>query len=125
MSKHVAVWIDHQEARIFEVHPEANEHVVLAPRHVHQRHPTGPGGPKDHPEDQKRFFHEVARSLESSDQVLVVGPSTAKLEFIRYAEKHAHALAPKVVGVETVDHPTDGHLIAYAKTYFKRTDRLL
>lgn len=55
--------------------------------------------------------------------MLVVGPSTAKLQFIRYAYKHDATLEPRIVGVETVDHPTDGQLVAYAKRYFARDDR--
>jgi hypothetical protein len=35
-----------------------------------------------------------------------------------------HALEPRIVGIETVDHPTDGQLVAYAKKYFGMTDRV-
>jgi hypothetical protein len=28
------------------------------------------------------------------------------------------------VGIETVDHPTDGQLLAYAKKYFAKADAL-
>jgi hypothetical protein len=54
----------------------------------------------------------------------VVGPSTAKLQFIHYAYKRDHTLEPRIVGVETVDHPTDGQLIAYSKRYFAADDRM-
>jgi hypothetical protein len=30
-----------------------------------------------------------------------------------------------IVGVETVDHPSDAQLVAYAKQYFKAEDRML
>jgi len=66
----------------------------------------------------------VAHALEGSDEILLVGPSTAKLKFLRYAYAHDPALAARVVGVETVDHPTDGQLLAYARTYFKSVDRM-
>jgi stalled ribosome rescue protein Dom34 len=125
MHKHVAVWIDHKEAHLFAIQPDKVEKdVVLAPHHVHHKHPQGPEGVKNHPEDAKRFFHEVARSLEGSDEVLLVGPSTAKLEFLRHVQEHDHALGPKIIGIETVDHPTDGQLVAYARTYFKRADHM-
>jgi len=125
MSKQIAVWIDHKEARIFAVHVDKiDEEVVLAPHHIHHTHIRDAQSVKGHPEDDKRFFREVASSLEGAEQVLVVGPSTAKLDFLRYIEKHDHARGPKVVGVETVDHPTDKQLAAYAKTYFKRVDRM-
>jgi stalled ribosome rescue protein Dom34 len=125
MSNHVAVWLDHKEAHVFEIHLEkVKELVMAAPHRIHHKHPKGAeGGVKEHPEDAKRFFHEIARSLEGAEQVLVVGPSTAKLEFLRYVHAHDHALGAKIVGIETVDHPTDGQLVAYAKTYFERVER--
>jgi stalled ribosome rescue protein Dom34 len=125
MSENVAVWIDHKEARICRVFPEkADEEVIVAAHHIHHKHPRGPEGVKAHPEDDKRFFHEVAQSLEGSNEILLVGPSTAKLEFLRYVQAHHHALAPKIIGVETSDHPTDGQLLAHAKAYFKRVARM-
>jgi hypothetical protein len=30
-----------------------------------------------------------------------------------------------IVGVETVDHPSDAQLVAYARHYFKAEDRML
>jgi hypothetical protein len=38
--------------------------------------------------------------------------------------QHDHALEAKVVGIETVDHPSDGQIVAFAKKYFKRADRM-
>jgi len=126
MPKHVAVWIDHKEARVLRVEPHPVDEVTIEPaHHIHNKHPRGPEEAKEHPEDAKRFFHEVAGSLEAAEEILVVGPSTAKLEFLKYVHKHDHALEPKIVGIETVDHPTDGQLVAYAKQYFKRRDRML
>jgi hypothetical protein len=41
MPSHAVIWIDHKEARLFHVHPEATEATtVLAPQHhLHARHP--------------------------------------------------------------------------------------
>lgn len=120
MTTRTTVWIDHREARVFHVSPETFDEVTVAvPQHVHRRHPKGESGAKEHPDDAKRFFDEVARSLGGSRHVLVVGPSTAKLEFIRYLHEHERALESNVVGIETVDHPTDPQLAAYTRTYFK------
>ena len=124
MTKHVALFIDHSEARIFHVTPDKiDEATIKSPLHTHHAHHKGADG-KDHSAGAKNFFNEVARSLADSDEILVVGPSTAKLEFIRHAHKHDPALEPKIIGVETVDHPTDGQIVAYAKKYFDRVDRM-
>jgi stalled ribosome rescue protein Dom34 len=91
----------------------------------HHRLPRGSEGRKDHPDDAKRFFHEVARALDRADEILVVGPSTAKIEFVKYMHKNDHARDPRILGVETIDHPSDARLAAYARLYFKaRAGRL-
>lgn len=125
MPTHAVIWIDHNEARIFHVHPEAaDETTVLAPQHHIHRHPKGRGEAREHPDDAHRFFGEVAKDLDGSDAILIVGPSSAKLEFFRYVHAHEHALEPKVVGIETADHPTDGQIVARARDYFKGSDRM-
>jgi stalled ribosome rescue protein Dom34 len=78
----------------------------------------------NHPEDLRHFFAEVARALEGSPKILVLGPSTAKLQFLRYAHEHARKIEPNIVGVESVDHPTDAQLVSYIKGYFHVTDRV-
>ena len=121
---HAAVWIDHHEAKVFRVNVDGFDvSIVESPHHHVHRHPIG-SEEKTHPTDAKHFFREVARALDQTDEILVVGPATAKLEFIRYLHKEARALEPKVVGVETVDHPTDGQLAAYARRYFLAADRM-
>lgn len=125
MSKHVAVWIDHREARVFHFNPDqVAEQTLKAHRPVHHQHMRGPDGAQAHPEDDRKYFHEVARAIDDAHDILIVGPSTAKLQFIRYVHQHEPALEPKIVGVETVDHPTDGQIIAYAVKYFKKTDQM-
>jgi stalled ribosome rescue protein Dom34 len=133
MPTHAVIWIDHKEARVFHVHPETvghaqpeaiDETTILSPRHLIHRHPKGRGEAKEHPDDAKRFFHEVARSLDGSDAVLIVGPASAKLEFLRYLQDHDKALEARVVGIETVDHPTAGEIVAYARRYFVGSDRM-
>ena len=123
MSRHYAVWIDHNEARIFHVAEEgAVEKTVRAPDTHHPHHPKRPDHHKGSPADAEHFYHDVVRSLEGADEVLVMGPGTAKLEFIRHAHKHDRILEPKIVGVETVDHPTDPQVVAFANRYFKKAD---
>jgi stalled ribosome rescue protein Dom34 len=133
MPAHAVVWIDHKEARVFYVQPETVGHVqpeaidettILSPQHHIHRHPKGRGEAKEHPDDARRFFHEVARSLDGSDTVLVIGPSSARLEFLKYAQDHDQPLHARIAGSATVDHPTDGEIVAYARKYFIASDRM-
>jgi len=120
MNTHVAVWIDHREARIFHIHPDTVDEVtVLAPlNNTHHKHPRGQEGTRQHPNDAKHFFDEVGRDLQGNEEILLLGPGAAKLDFLRYARTHDRAIEPRVVGIETVDHPSDKQLVAYARQYF-------
>jgi stalled ribosome rescue protein Dom34 len=122
---HAAVWMDHNEARIFHVDAESFDvsRIEAPHRHVH-RHPKGPGEERSHPADAQHFFHEVAEALAGAEEILVVGPATAKLEFLKHLQARDQALAAKIVGMETVDHPTDGQLAAHIRHYFRGVDRM-
>jgi len=122
---HTAVWIDHQEAKIFEVDrsSEATATVKATLGHLH-RHATVTAE-RQHPADVQRFFQEIARVLEGAQEILVLGPASAKLELVKHLRDHSPAVATRIVGVETVDHPTDGQITAYARKYFRAADRML
>lgn len=117
--RQTVLWLDHQEARIFGVDPEKPEATtVAAPQHHLHRHPKGPTAEHQHPHDNAHFFKQIASALNEVDEVLVVGPSTAKLQFLRYLKQQDLTLESKVVGVESVDHPSDGQLVTHARHYF-------
>src|SRR4051812_5796332 len=125
MAMQAVMWTDHQEARIFHVGPDAGDKtVIVAPQHRIHRHPKGRGEAREHPADQRHFFDAVERGLSAIDDLLIVGPASAKAEFVKDLHAHRRALESKIVGVETVDHPTDGEVVAYARTYFERVRRM-
>lgn len=120
MTTYTTLWIDHREARIIRIDENTfDERTLGAPHHIHRRHPKGESGAKEHPDDAKRFFRDVVRSLEGSSPILLVGPGSAKLDFFRYLHAHERTIESRVVGLETVDHPTDRQLAAHARAYFK------
>ena len=126
MATHVAVWIDHTEARIFDVHPDslghhhhADETTVKAPNHRVHRHQRGHDGEgHEHSADALHFFTEIARHLAGAGEVLIIGPAAAKRELMAHLNAHQPGLAAVVIGVETVDHPSDGEIVALAATRF-------
>ncbi len=113
---HAMVWIDHQEAKIFHLDAATFvETTVKAPQHHVTRKPQDHG----RHEGDDQFFHAVADKLAGAERILVVGPSSGKLDFLRFVHKHAHAIESAIVGVETLDHPTDRQLAAYVRHYFQ------
>ena len=126
MSRHVAVWIDHHQARLFRIQADkVEEQTVHAPSGGHHKHASGGDGAKEHPSDRQHFYHDVAKALAGTEEILIVGPSLAKLELVTHLHDHDRALGTKIVGIETLDHPTDGQIVAYAKKYFNRIDHMI
>ena len=48
----------------------------------------------------------------------------AKTELVKHIHHHDPKLMNVIVGVETVDHPSDAQLVAYARKYFNVADRM-
>lgn len=118
--RQMAMWIDHDEARTFHMTGETVEELTVpaVAHHVH-RHPKDQETKiRNHPQDELHFFAAVAHALEGAEEVLIMGPSVTKLRFLRYAQEHSPALASRVVGLETADHPTDRQLVAHIRHYF-------
>ena len=118
---HAAVWLDHNEARVF--HTTAvltlDETLITSPKAHTQLHRKSGAGDGHRATEDQHYYRQVAEALADATDVLVMGPSTAKLELIKYAHRHDPKLSAKIVGVETVDHPTDRQLAAHVRAYFK------
>jgi len=121
---HAVVWMDHQEARVFQFAEADVEKIAVHGHKHHLHHRGGSIGSGKAPADIA-FFDDIGDALEGVGEVLVLGPGAAKLEFIRHAAKVVPDLEQRIIGVETVDHPSDGQVVAYARKYFKAKDRML
>jgi stalled ribosome rescue protein Dom34 len=123
---HAVIWIDHHEAHLQSFTRDEKDSAVIrahgAPRQVH--HHSGSIGGGKAPTDID-FFSRIAHSVEGSREVLVMGPSQAKNEFVKYLGQHNPQLAAKVIGVEAADHPTEGQMLDHARRFFKAADRML
>jgi hypothetical protein len=67
----------------------------------------------------------VAQSIADAGAVLITGPANAKTELVKHISQHDPKLMKIIVGIETVDHPSDGELVAHARHYFKIEDEML
>jgi stalled ribosome rescue protein Dom34 len=122
---HVIVWIDHTEAKIFGVGREDADHQVVG-THSHQRHlhHKANSGDSGHVPIDKEFFQRVAKSLLNAGSLLVIGPASAKTELVTFLKEHYPQVAKHIAAVETVDHPSDGALVALARKFFRAEDGL-
>jgi stalled ribosome rescue protein Dom34 len=122
---HAVVWIDHSEARIFELGTTGVEHRRIRPtdRRGNIHHKAGTVGPGHAPADT-HFFAAIADALESIREILIVGHGQAKTELAHYIRDHVPALAPRIMGVEALDNPTEGEVVAFARNFFDIRDQM-
>jgi hypothetical protein len=120
---HAVIWIDHHEAHVIRFgRSDAESEIIKAP-HVHLHHKEHAVGSGRAPE-QSEFYEKVIAAARDSGELLIVGPANAKLHLIQFIERKHPAMSSRVVGVETVDHPSDGQLLAHARHYFQAADQM-
>jgi stalled ribosome rescue protein Dom34 len=122
---HAIVWIDHREAKIFHFNATEAERVLvhshLSGHHLqHKANTTGSG----HHGVDRDFLQRVTAELTHTGAILITGPANAKLELQHFLTEHRPDLAQRISGVEALDHPSDGALVALARKFFKADDRM-
>jgi stalled ribosome rescue protein Dom34 len=117
---HTVVWLDHNDAHVFHFVEGDIQKLDLHSQQAgqHLRHKVARTG------EDKHYYEAVAHALAESKEILIVGPSSAKLSLVKYLHASAPHTMEKVVGVESVDHPSDNQLLAHARQYFVHVDRM-
>lgn len=115
---HAVIWTDHHAASMLSFDAERIES-----RRLHA-HPHSTGQHKSDVRTQHEFFAALCDALEGHSQVLVTAGHTALSDLRRYIEKHRPHAAARIVGYEVVDHPSDKQLVAHARAFFDRHERL-
>lgn len=123
---HAVVWLDHSEAHVMHISPDDVEKSVVHPSkpHLHLHAKSGTVGTGRQAEDSD-YYHAIVEALKGAQEILVVGPAQAKLLLVKHILRHDHDMTDKIIGVETIDHPSDAQLVAYARKYFVAKDRML
>lgn len=121
---HAVVLIDHQKAEVLQFDSEHLQAQKVKSRSQHHLHSHHTRQPNSDVRTQHEFFGEVCDALIGIAEVLVVGGHTFQIDFRHYVEKHRPQVAKQIVAWETVDHPTEGQLLALAKKHFLKIDRM-
>ena len=113
---HAVVWMDHSEAHVvmFDREHAQAQRIRSRSHHKHQ----------GKTEDTSAFFGSIAKALAEKREVLLAGPGLARNQFRDWSEKHCPAVAQVVVDSVAADHPSDAQLVAMARQYFKKFDKL-
>lgn len=115
---HAVVWLDHQHAQVLKF----NTDTVQAQTVKAHAHPTRQHGSAVR--DGHAFFGAVCAALAGPTELLVTGGHTTQADFKHYLDQHRPALLPLVKGWQTVDHPSENQLLALARQFFLKFDRM-
>jgi stalled ribosome rescue protein Dom34 len=122
---HAVVWLDFKEAHIFLLTADDMERKKIkahAPSHkIHRKAGVVGSG---HTHDSTAYFKSIVDALSGTIGWLITGPAATKNELAGYVEKHSPELTRQLIGIEPMDHPTDGELVDYARRFFKAADKM-
>lgn len=114
---HAVVWMDHTEAHVLMFDRDHVQAQKIRSRSHHKS--TGRNATVD-----TAYLQAISKALIGVHEVLLTGPGAAKDEFAAWARAHAPQVARTVVEVLSTDHPSDAQLVALARKYFVRHDRM-
>lgn len=115
---HAVAFVDHQSAEVLQFD---SEQVVERKVHAHLKVTRQHGSAV---RTEHEFFGQVCDALDGIAEVLVVGGHQGLADFRHYVDKHRPLTAPRIVGYEVVDHPSENQLVALARKHFARYDRM-
>ena len=122
---HALVWIDHREARMFHFNAIEAEHTTVRSSHPNQHiHHKANAGDSGHAPVDNEYLKRVTKALADAGAILITGPANAKTELATYIKRNDTGLAARISGVETLDHPSDGALLALGRRFFRADDRM-
>jgi stalled ribosome rescue protein Dom34 len=115
---HAVIHIDHQKAEILQFD---SEHLQTQKIKSHSHHTRQHGSEV---RTEHEFFGQVCDALAGVAEVLVAGSHGAQNDFRHYVGKHRPQVMKQIAGWETVDHPSEGQLLALARKQFLKHDRM-
>jgi stalled ribosome rescue protein Dom34 len=112
------VWLDHTKAQVIHFDKDASESESLKTHSTHPHPKQNHADTHANEDDNTAFYNDIAAVLKDAQQILVVGPGQEKTAFVKYLAIKAPLVSENVKAVETVDHPSDGQLLSYARRHF-------
>lgn len=112
------LFIDRREAKLF--HFSAGDEVKLVFMHTSaqsKHHQTDQDATRPAVDDE--FLRSVVGALDHGGNTLLCGPGNSKYELQAYMQRHEPDLAARISGVEDLDDPQDGAILAIGRQFFR------
>ena len=113
------LWLDRLHAQLYLFTDLGFQEAKKFASH-HTDHHTHARDSFDAQREENSFFRELAKALEGSDKVMILGPGMAKHHLRTYLMEQWPMVARRIDRVETCDHPTEAQIAAMARGYFEK-----
>ena len=109
------VWMDSKKAMLYNLTDGGTK------SHLENDGPDHHTQKKDQVSDSNlnHFYKNLTTALKDASEILILGPGQSKEHFKSHVESHVSAMAKRIVGLETSDHPTDNQILAKGREFFK------
>ena len=122
---HSLVWLDHRVAKVFGFDRDSSSVALVHSTHPHSHlHHKANSSDSGHVAVDHLFLDSVASAIPHHGPVLIVGPGTAKKELHSHLLGRHRDIANRISAVHSLDHPSDGELLAFGRQFFDADDRM-
>ncbi len=120
--KYLGIWMDHSIAYLMGFSTEPIETKIIKSKSTHDEHSTGRGENQMHNKEQNvqaGFYKELSEYIISYDEVILFGPTNAKVELLNILKDDHHFDKIKIEMQQT-DKMTDNQQHAFVREYFTK-----
>jgi hypothetical protein len=122
---HLAVWVDHLQARLFWLYRERSTETAIRrddPRaHGNVHHHSGTPG-NGHAPLEPAYLEKISDAIGAAEEILLLGPLEARRALKTFLEHHKPAQAHHVLGDEALDHCDPAIIDQRARAFFRHAD---
>jgi len=120
-AKNLGIWIDHSTANLIDLNAEKNSITIKSDFTFDTKEETLSRSEHimHNKENQmhEAYYKKIANEIVKYDNVLLFGPTNAKLELHNYLNKDLHFKDVKI-NVESADKLSENEKIAFVKNHF-------
>jgi hypothetical protein len=120
----LGVWMDHSRARLIEFSMELSESETLTSHFTHEEKEKTEGkneflmhNKEQH--QQAEYYKRLADAVNGYDELLIFGPTDAKLEFYNLLKKDHH-FDKMIIEVENAGKLTENQQQMFVRDYFSK-----
>jgi hypothetical protein len=123
-AKYLGVWMDHSIANLMEFTNNSMEIISIKSKFTHEEkeHSLSMGENKMHIKEQHQqgeYYKELGEAILNYEEVVLFGPTNAKVELLNLLKKDHHFDDIKIE-VLPADKMTDNQQVAFVKDYFSK-----